>query len=213
MVSQIEPDRYANTRLSVKNTEPEIQAALPYCCWRRVWRLFWLIPALLILLGILLAGGFFLRSDIYSFRPRLPKIMKLVEEQRAETPELPPFLQSCLAHEAGNDAHIARILFGDYGLNHTTNFRWAVRSTFWRWSLKWHLSVEERQLLYCHFISDLDGHLGIQHVAQKLYQKPLSALNDHELASLVVFSRSPTRFISDRAKLDEATDRLLDEMR
>ena len=66
--------------------------------------------------------------------------------------------------------------------------------------------------MYCRFISDLDEHWGIQHVAQKLYQKPLSALNDHELASLVVFSRSPTRFISDRAKLDEATDRLLNEM-
>ena len=139
-------------------------------------------------------------------------MMKLVEEQRAATPDLPPFLQSCLAHEAGNDAHIARVLLAEHGLNHTSGLRWAVRSTFWQWSLKWHLSVEERQLLYCRFISDLDEHWGIQHVAQKLYQKPLSALNDHELASLVVFSRSPTRFISDRAKLDEATNRLLNEM-
>jgi hypothetical protein len=157
-------------------------------------------------------GFLFLRSDIYSFRPRLPKVMKLVEEQRAATPQLPPFLRRCLAHEAGNDAHIARVLLAEHGLNHTSGLRWAVRSTFWRWSLKWHLSVEERQFLCCRFISGLDGHQGIQHLAQKLYQNPLSALNDHELASLVVFSRSPTRFISNRAKLDEATDRLLDEM-
>lgn len=138
--------------------------------------------------------------------------MKLVEEQRAATPDLPPFLQSCLANGAGNDAHIARVLLAEHGLNHASSLRWAVRSTFWQWSLKWHLSVEERQLLYCCFISDLDGHRGIQQVAQKLYQKPLSALNDHELASLVAFSRSPTRFIGDRGRLDEATDRLLNEM-
>lgn len=181
--------------------------------WRNVRRLLWLLPLLALLFALAGTGFLFLRSDIDSFRPRLPKMMKLVEEQRAATPDLPPFLQSCLAHEAGNDAHIASVLLAEHGLNHTSGLRWAVRSSFWRWSLKWHFSVEERQLLYCRFISDLDGHLGIQHVAQKLYQKPLSALNDHELASLVVFSRSPTRFMRDRARLNEATEHFLAEMR
>ena len=181
--------------------------------WRNVRRLLWLLPLLALLFALGGTGFLFLRSDIYSFRPRLPKIMKLVEEQRAATPQLSPFLQRCLAHQAGNDAHIARVLLGDYGLNHTTSFRWAVRSTFWRWSLIWHLSVEERQLLYCRFISDLDEHWGIQHVAHKLYQKPLKGLDDRQLASLVVVARSPVRYLRDRARLDEATDRLLDEMR
>ena len=164
------------------------------------------------LLGILLAGGLFLRSDIYSFRPRLPKVMKLVAEQRSATPQLPPFLQRCLAHEAGNDAHIARVLLMKYGLSHTSGYRWAVRWTFWRWSLKWHLSVEERQLLYCRFMSDLDDHLGIQYVARKLYQKPLEALNERELASLVIVSRAPARLLRDRPRLAEATEWLLVEM-
>jgi|GEM_PF-5624893 hypothetical protein len=89
----------------------------------------------------------------------------------------------------------------------------ATRSIFWRWSLKWHLSVEERQLLYCRFISDLDEHLGIQHLAEKLYQKPLDALDDRQLASLVIVSRSPYRYLRDRAKLDEATVQFLAEVR
>lgn len=180
--------------------------------WRNVRRLLWLLPLLALLFALAGTGFLFLRSDIYSFRPRLPKMMKLFEEQRTATPQLPAFLRRCLATETGNDAHIARVLLSEYGMSHTRGYRWAARWIFWRWSLKWHLSVEERQLLYCHFISDLDGHRGIQHVAQKLYQKPLSALNDRELASLVVFSRSPTRFMRDRARLDEATAQFLAEM-
>jgi hypothetical protein len=168
---------------------------------------------LVILLSVTGLGILFLRSDIQSFRPRLPKIMKLIEEQRAANPQLPPFLQRCLAHEAGNDAHIARVLLSEYGLNRTSGYRWAVRSTFWRWSLKWHLSVQERQLLYCRFISDLDDHFGIQHVARKLYQKPLEALTDRELVSLVIVSRSPTRLLRNRVELDTATNRFLDGMR
>lgn len=124
-----------------------------------------------------------------------------------------PFLQRCLEDEAGNDAHVARVLLGEFGLNHTSGLQWAVRWTFWRWSLKWHLSVHQRQLLYCRFISDLDGHLGIQHVAQKLYQKPLESLRDRELASLVIVARSPFRFLRDRRLLHESTERLLGELR
>lgn len=181
--------------------------------WRRVRLLLWLLPLLALLFALAGTGFFFLRSDIYSFRPRLPKIMKLVDEQRAATPQLPSFLQRCLAHEAGNDAHIARILLGKYGLFQTSNTRRLVRWKYWQWSLKWHLSEEERQLLYCRFISDLENHLGIQHVAQKLYQKPLMALTDHELASLVVLSRSPVTYLRDAAKLNEATEQFLAEMR
>lgn len=187
---------------------------LPLLRWRNALRLIWLVPLVDVLLMVAGVSIFFLRSDIWSFRPRLPKIMKLVEEQRAATPQLPPFLRHCLGHAAGNDAHIARVLLCDYGLNHTSGHRhWVVRWTFWRWSLKWHLRVEERQLLYCRFISDLDDHLGIQHVALKLYQKPLEALNDREPASLVVVSHSPTIFLRDRAKLDQATEQFLAEMR
>jgi hypothetical protein len=182
--------------------------------WRRVCRLLWLIPALSMLLGILFwGGGLFLRSDIYSFRPRLPKIMKLVEEQLAETPFIPPFLARCIEHEAGNDFHVTRVLLGNFGLNETTSLRRHVRQIFWRISLKWHLSVQDRQLLYFRHMADLEGHMGIQHVARKLYQKPLVALDDRQLASLVVVSRSPARYLRDRARLDEVTDQFLAELR
>jgi hypothetical protein len=186
--------------------------ALPFLRWRRVIRLIWLLPLLVVSLAVTGLGILFLRSDIQSFRPRLPKIMKLVEEQRSATPKLPPFLLRCLAHEAGNDAHIARVLLSEYGLSHTRGYRWAVRWTFWRWSLKWHLSVEDRQLLYSRFMSDLDDHFGVQHVAQKLYQKPLDALDDRQLASLVVVSRSPARFMHDRALLEKLICELLNEL-
>ncbi|MBK8090667.1 MAG: transglycosylase domain-containing protein [Verrucomicrobiaceae bacterium] len=196
----------------MKDTEPEIKVAQAYCCWSRVCRLFWLVPALLMLLGILLAGGLFLRSDIYSFRPRLPKIMKLVEEQRAGTPVIPPFLARCIEHEAGDDFHITRVLLGNFGLNETTSLRWRVRQILWRISLKWHLSVQDRQLLYFRYMADLEGHMGIQHLARKLYQKPLETLDERQLASLLIFSRSPMQFMRDRALLEKLTDEMVSEL-
>lgn len=139
--------------------------------------------------------------------------MKLVEGQRAETPVIPAFLARCIEHEAGNDFHITRVLLCEFGLNETTSLRWHMRQILWRISLKWHLSVGDRQLLYFRHMADLEGHMGIQHVARKLYQKPLEALDDRQLASLVVVSRSPTRFLHDRAKLDEATEKFFAELR
>lgn len=191
---------------------PESQD-LPFLRWRKLLRMVWRVLLVIILLALTSVSILFVRSDIGSFRPRLPKIMKLVEEQRAATPQLPPFLRQCLTHEAGNDAHIARRLLAEHGLNRCRGIRWMVRWTFWRWSLKWHLSVEERQLLYCRFISDLEDHLGIQHVAQKLYQKPLEGLDDRHLASLVVAARSSARYLRDHGRLNEATEQFLAEMR
>lgn len=181
--------------------------------WRNIRRRLWLIPLLIVLLVFAGVGVLFLRSDYFAFRPRLPRIMKLVEEQRAATPQIPAFLARCIDQTYGEDVYVARHVLWEFGMNETTHSRWIVRQYFWQASLKWHLSREDRRLIFCHFISDLDGHLGIHHVAQKLYQKPLVALDDRQLASLVAVARSPTRYLSDRAKLDEATERLLGELR
>lgn len=102
---------------------PESQD-LPFLRWRNVLRLLWRVPLMVILLAVTGVGVLFVRSDVWSFRPRLPKIMKLVEDQREATPQLPPFLRRCLAHESGNDAHIARVLLAKHGLNHTRGIRW-----------------------------------------------------------------------------------------
>jgi hypothetical protein len=104
------------------------------------------------------------------------------------------------------------VLLGKFGLNETTSLRRHVRQIFWRMSLKWHLSVEDRQLLYFRHMADLEGHMGIQHVARELYPKPLEALNDRQLAALVIISRSPARFLRDRALLEKFTDEFLNEL-
>lgn len=87
-----------------------------------------------------------------------------------------------------------------------------MRQILWRISLKWHLRVPDRQLLYFRHMADLEGHMGIQHVARKLYQKPLEALNERQLATLEVFSRSPMRYMRDRALLEKLTDEFLAQL-
>jgi membrane peptidoglycan carboxypeptidase len=99
-----------------------------------------------------------------------------------------------------------------FDLKQTTHTRQHARVAGLTMLVKWHLKKEERQLLYCHFISDQSGHLGIQHVSQKLYQKPLTALNERELASLVIVSRAPRIFLRDKTKLDLATTRFMAEL-
>jgi hypothetical protein len=180
--------------------------------WRNVRRLLWLIPLIFALLIGLGLGLVFLRSELTTFRPRLPGIMRLVEEQRTATPKLPAFLSRCLEHEAGNDIHITRRLLTEFGVNDTTRRRRMARQWCWWISLKWHLNIEDRRLIYCRFIPDNSGNLGIQHVAQKLYQKPLTALNDRELASLVIVSRAPSVYLRDGARLDRDTEHFLKEM-
>jgi len=179
---------------------------------RRVVHLLWLLPVVTILSAGAISVGFFLRSDILTFRPRLPQIKMLIKEQRSATPKLPAFLSRCLNHEAGNDIHVVRCLLFEFGLNRTSHRRWIARQTFWTVSVKWHLSIEERQFLYCRFMANITGNKGVQHAAQKLYQKPLDSLDDHQLASLVVYSRSPVTYIRNRHKLDETTKRFLAEM-
>jgi hypothetical protein len=180
--------------------------------WRRILHLLWLIPLLIALLVILGIGASLLYFDLTTFRPRLPHIMKIVEYQRMATPVIPSFLSRCLDHEACDDLYISRCLLMEFGLNQTTSKRWHARHAGWTMLVKWHLKKEERQLLYCHFISDQSGHLGIHHVSQKLYQKPLTALNERELASLVIVSRAPGIFLRDKTKLDLATTRFMAEL-
>lgn len=199
-------------QLSMSRMSPKVAQVHGISWRRRLVHLLWLLPVATIVSAGAIIVGLFLGSDCMTFRPRLPQVNRLIEEQRNATPELPSFLSRCLTCEAGNDIHVARCLLSEFGLNHTSHRRWIVRHGFWWASVKWHLSVEDRQLLYCHFITDLAGNLGIQHVAQKLYQRPLGSLDDHQLASLVVFSRSPSTYMRNREKLDETTKRFLAEM-
>jgi hypothetical protein len=171
-----------------------------------------LVSALIVLLAIMGIGIILTYSDFTTFRPRLPQIMRIVEHQRIATPLIPSFLSRCLDHAAGNDLHVSRCLLMEFGLNQTTHKSWHARHAGWTILVKWHLKKEDRQLLYCHFISDLSGNLGIQHVSQKLYQKPLTALNERELASLIIVSRSPVTFLRDKTKLDFATTRFMAEL-
>jgi hypothetical protein len=71
------------------------------------------------------------------------------------------FLARCLDHEAGNESHIVRCLLTEAGMNHSSRWRWHVRQWCWLISVKWHLKKEERHLIYCRFISDESGNLGI----------------------------------------------------
>ena len=143
--------------MSSQQTAP-IQSAISG--WR-ILRLLLLIP---LLVFVLLVAGviiMFLRSDVASFRPTLSKIRQMIEVQKEATPMLPPFLIQCLHAGGGLPDHFtARCLLMRYGLSETDALHWHTRTLFWSWSLYWHLSEAERDLLYCACLNDGAGQTG-----------------------------------------------------
>jgi len=181
--------------------------------FKRLFRLtLWLVGSGMVL-GTLSLAALFLRSDIYSFRPRLPQIKAVIEAQRQATPKLPPLLSRCLDVDAPfmtPDQFVARRLLSDRGLlERATSGRRIVRTWFWSWSLAWHLPPEERHLLHCAFLNDGDGHQGIHHLAHRLHGKGVDQLSEIEIAELVVASRAPMRYLRDTEILKQHAQALL----
>lgn len=154
-------------------------------------------------------GALFLRSDVRSFRPRLPQIRKMIEIQKAATPTLPPFLIQCIHAEGELDHFTARCLLSQFGLDDTSSMHRHARTLLWAGSLSWHLTTEERDLLYCAFMNDGADGEGIHHLASRLYGRRVEELTDSELATLAVASTSPSRFLNNRALLETYSGKLL----
>lgn len=196
----------AQTIMSSQQTVP-IQSALSR---RRILRLLVLIPMMSI--GLLMAGVglVFLRSDVASFRPQLSKIRQMIEVQKEVTPTMPRFLIQCLHAGGGLPNHFtARYLPVRYGLSETDALHWHTRTLFWSWSLYWHLSEAERDLLYCACLNDGAGQTGIHHLSMRLHGKPVEKLTEPELAALAVASRLPIIFLKNRPRLDTLSEDLL----
>lgn len=181
--------------------------------FKRLFRLGLWVVGSVIVLGTLSLAALFLRSDIYSFRPRLPRITAMIETQRLATPALPPLLSRFLDVDAPYstpDQFMAKRLLDDYGLLERAIFWHRIaRVYFWSWSLVWHLTLEERHLLHCAFLNDGDGHQGVHHLNHKLHGKELDQLSDIEIAELVVASRAPMRYLRDREILKQHAQALL----
>jgi len=171
-------------------------------------RIVWL---LLLIVGLVVAGLgiLFLRSDIGSFQPRLPTITQKLEVQRTATPTLPPFLIRCLRAEGAADHFTARCLLIQFGLNETTALRWHMRTWLWSWSLWWHFSEVERDLLYCACLHDGVGKTGIHHLSARLFGRPIEKLTEQEMAVLSVASRAPAYCLKNRPKLTATSEELL----
>ncbi len=192
------------------NSQQTEQTQKPAINGRRILRLLLLIPLLVIGLLVAVVGMLFLRSDVVSFRPQLPKIRQMIEVQKVATPVLPSFLIQCFYAGGGAPDHFtARCLLVRYGLSETDSLHRHTRALLWNWSLWWHLSEGERELLYCACLNDGAGRMGIHHLSERLVGRPVEKLTEPELAALAVASRSPNMFLKDRPRLDTISGDLL----
>lgn len=165
--------------------------------------------------SIVIVALLFLRSDIYSFRPKLPAIREMIAKQREATPDIPPFLVTCMRNgETWSSASHweARCLLGSFGYDRAGVYRRTSRTFFWKASLKWHLSLEELNLLKCALTYGGENESGIHHLADNLFRKSLTQLDQRELAELAQAASSPNRYLRDRELLAIHTDNLLERL-
>lgn len=179
--------------------------------WRRILRLAWLVPVVLVFLLALALGGLFLGNDIVSFRPHLQDLTKMVDLQRAATPQVPDFFVRCMERHPWSDmdSFTARQLLHRYGYGRANSARWHLRAVLWSASLKWHFGKADRTLLFCAFLEDGRGNAGVHHLAHRLLGKPLEQLDRGELARLAVASDSPHYWPSKPKELQQRGEELL----
>lgn len=100
------------------------------------------IAALALLWIVAILGGIsfiFLRSDIQSFRPKLPGIRVMIDEQRAAVGEVPEALVRCLCagpRWSTPESSVVRMLLSQCGYLQTTNVRRIIRELCWLGSLR-----------------------------------------------------------------------------
>lgn len=192
----------------MNRSTPKLPTALS---WRRVLRLLWLLPALLVSLLLLAALALFLRVDFVSFRPHVPAFTKMIDVQRTATPHVPGLLVRYWERGFGSDIDhfTARQLLSRHGLGSPSPQRTAFRSFMWSALLKWHFSKGDRVLLHCALLEDGEGSPGIHHLSQRLLGRPVDQLNNEELAKLAVASTHPRHWLANLDALQSRGEEVL----
>jgi hypothetical protein len=150
--------------------------------------------------------------DLVSFQSRRAEIRSLAMQAA-----LPAALVAMMRanYEKNGYSHItARILIDKLPIawNHTGAMGWQATYATWTLLARLHLDEREQFALIAANSYMTHGRFGFAAEAMARFGKPLTSLNDKELATLVVLPRSPGMFQEELELLQIRRDRLLEKI-
>ena len=162
---------------------------------------------------VILVFAFFI-YDIINFQPRVLEIERLIKNAHSED-RSPPEIISQLVHisnqkEAGTSAAVARLLLFKFELTQNNGMPggWHMRNLVWWGLVNVHYTNEEILSLYCLLIWNGENY-GLNNLALREFNKPLSKLSVSEAATLVTITRAPSRFKNNPDELEIRKNMLL----
>ena len=173
-----------------------------------------------IAIGLAIAAGLFIATSVALFAAYdFSAFQSRREEIRAlglQTP-LPASLTELMRveYEKNGSAHItARILINELAISRQGNGELGWHSIFATWTFLAHLHLSEQEQYAIIAANSYMGHgrFGYAPEAQARFGKPISSLNDKELATLIVLTRSPSRFEEEPELLQISRDELLSKV-
>ncbi len=176
---------------------------------------FTLTLGLAVLLAILSLAVY----DLRVFQPHRAEIAAIVSLAQPSEKQPPPALIDLLETEYRGDfsAIVSRTLLFDLRTPESTyrNLDSAISSLLWRQLVRIHLSHDEQRTILCSRIFLGRRAYGFSAGAREWFGKPLDALDESELASLVVVQRWPSYFArpENAARRQRARDDLLKRKR
>jgi hypothetical protein len=138
----------------------------------------------------------FLCYDHLSFQPRRAEIDALIAAAHPLDRLPPGTLRNLLLAESGDDLSLLASREVLFSLNAVPRdqLAWHVKSALWWLLVRLHLSEDEQISIVCSQTLLGKRTYGFQAGAQSAFGRDLDALNELELATLVVYARMPTRY-------------------
>lgn len=206
-----------NSKLQVKATAREKPASL-HCGHRscagemrlNIFRISkWMSGAIIVILA--LCAYPFIMAGI-SFEARRSKIADLIETVDSADRTLPQPARDLLLLSLANDtvSYSARLLIREFDAwpPNRNAASWAVFYATWCGLVALHFSEQDRLALIARFAPIGNDRSGLNHTAEAIYDRPLSALSLTETGTLMALIREPSLH-KNLERLSTARDRLL----
>ncbi|QKE63306.1 transglycosylase domain-containing protein [Aquipseudomonas campi] len=166
--------------------------------------------------ALVLPVGAIATFDMLWLKPRIEATKELAKNGAPEERNPPELItEMVLASEPrGINALVSRIIITQSTpyFEPRSMLRWHLVGAITPYLLKLHLSEEELLSIYCSRVFVGSRSFGLASIAQKLFNKELSKLNNTEAATVAAWPTAPNLFSKNQAALAKHRDRILNRL-
>lgn len=176
--------------------------------------ILWLLKIVIMLactLTLIFVTSFFI-YDALVFQPKYQEITQLIESAPLEDQAPPELVKKylLLAEHNRSANYSTRLLVMQAYPTHSSTFVWHLRHVLWQLLIKLHLSMDEELRVISVFCC-AGKDRGLSALSYRLFNRPLSALNESEAAELSVTLKAPSIYEKYSERRLQARDLLLEK--